>query len=462
MSTNRGGFSSRMGFIAAAAGSAVGLGNIWRFPYETGENGGAAFLVVYLICMIIIGFPVMVGEIAVGRHAQANPYGAYRKLGNKNWGLVGIWGIICGIMFLSAYNVVAGWAFGYFTKVSFGDLLNVGNFGSYFGGYIADISDNFFYSVGFMLITAVIVLGGIKKGIESAAKILMPLLLILLISLIIYSLTLENAMEGVKYYLIPDFSLINFETFYSALGQAFFSLSLGMGALITYGSYINKEENIINAAGLVVLTDTLVAFLAGLLIFPLVFSQGQSPSEGPGLIFVALPGIFAEMGPLTGRIVGGAFFLLLCFAALTSTISLLEIPVSFVIEEKKWKRKKVVILLAAIVFLISIPSLLAHGAIEGLTNLAYYEGKSKSFFDLIFDIFNDVGLPLGGFLLTMFIASRWKIANFHKEITLGNDKYLGSFTQVFLTIMITYVCPIILGTMFVVTVLQKFFGISLF
>lgn len=462
MAINRGGFSSRIGFIAAAAGSAVGLGNIWRFPYETGENGGAAFLVVYLICMVVIGFPVMVGEITMGRHAQANPYRAYTQMGNKSWGIVGLWGILCGIMFLSAYNVVAGWAFGYFIKIAFGDLITVSNFGEHFGGFIADITDIFFYSLLFMASTAMIVLGGIKRGLEKAAKILMPLLLIILIILIIYSLTLDNAMSGVRYYLIPDFSLINARTIYSALGQAFFSLSLGMGALITYGSYFSKKENIIQSAGLVTLTDTMVAFLAGLLIFPLVFSQGQSPAEGPGLVFVALPGIFQEMGMVTGRIIGGAFFLLLCFAALTSTISLLEIPTTYLIDEKKWPRKTVVIVFATLIFLISIPSMLSHGAVDSLTGLLYYEGQAKSFFDLTFDIFSDIGLPLGGFLMTVFIAVRWKMANFHQEISIGSNNYLNSIAQSFLTLMITVVCPIVLGVMFVITVLQKFFGIVLF
>ncbi len=454
---SRGGFTSRLGFIAAAAGSAVGLGNIWRFPYEAGENGGAAFLFVYLVCMVLIGWPVMVGEIAIGRRANANPYGAYTSLGNRNWGLVGIWGILCGIMFLSAYNVVAGWAFGYFLGISFGDILSTENHGAFFGGYTADITDNFFYSLAFMTITGIIVLGGIQKGIEKAAKILMPILFVLLIGLIIYSLTLNNAMEGVKYYLIPDFSLITLETAYSALGQAFFSLSLGMGCLITYGSYIKKSENIIKAAGLVTITDTLVAFLAGLLIFPLVFSQGQSPTAGPGLVFVALPGIFADMGPVAGRIVGGSFFLLLCFAALTSTISLLEIPTTFLIEQKKWARKKVVALFAVLIFLISIPSMLSHGAVDFFSNFLYYEGRNKTFFDMVFDIFSDVGLPLGGFLMMVFILTRWKMYNLHEELAIGNETYPGSFMQKFMGILLTYICPILLLIMFIVTLKVKFF-----
>ena len=334
MALKRGRFSGRLGFVAAAAGSAIGLGNIWKFPYEAGEDGGAAFLLIYIICIIAIGFPVMVSEIAIGRKAQTDAYGAYTKLGNKKWGLIGAFGIICGIMILSFYNVVAGWAFGYFLQILFGDLLEVDNFGSFFTDYVTDFWDNLIYSLSFMLLTGFIVAKGIKEGIETAAKILMPLLFLILIVLIVYALTLDNAMDGVKFYLFPDFSAIKLKTIYSALGQAFFSLSLGMGALITYGSYIRSRENIIKSAAVVTVADTSVAFLAGLLIFPLVFSQGQAPSEGPGLVFVALPGIFQQMGPFMGKFVGSSFFLLLCFAALTSTISLLEVPVAYFVDEK--------------------------------------------------------------------------------------------------------------------------------
>ena len=459
---SRGGFTSRIGFIAAAAGSAVGLGNIWRFPYEAGENGGAAFLVIYLICMVLIGFPIMVGEIAIGRRTKLNAYGAYSKLGGPWWALIGIWGILSAVMFLSVYNVVAGWAFAYLIQFINGSLLQVNDFGSHFGEQISDVSDLFFYSLGFMVITGIIVARGIKGGIEKAAKILMPALFVLLIGLIIYSLTLENAMVGVKYYLIPDFSEVTFKTVYSALGQAFFSLSLGMAALVTYGSYISKKENIITSAGLVVGTDTLVAFLAGLLIFPLVFSQGVSPTQGPGLVFVVLPGIFASMGGITGTVVGAAFFLLLCFAALTSTISLLEIPVTFLVDEKGYSRKKIVIAFSIIVFLVGIPSMLSQGAVDGFTNFLYYEGTNKAVFDFVFDIFSDTGLPLGGFLMSIFIATKWKLSNFIEELAQGNPSYLGSVTHKFLNFSISFFAPLFLGIMFITTILQKFFGVQLF
>lgn len=458
----RGGFSSKLGFIAAAAGSAVGLGNIWQFPYVAGQNGGAAFLLIYVGWIFLIGLPVMVGEIAVGRRTQANPYGAYKELGGKSWALVGLFGIICGVMILSFYNVVAGWAFGYFLQVSFGDVLKEQDFAGYFNNYVADYSDNLIYSIAFMVLTAFIVYRGVQKGIEGTSKVLMPTLFIILILIIVYGLTLPNAMDGVSFYLIPDFGLINGATIYSALGQAFFSLSLGMGALITYGSYISKHDNIISSATLVTVADTAVAFLAGLMIFPLVFSQGQSPSEGPGLVFVALMGVFQTMSPLVGKIVGGGFFLLLSFAALTSTISLLEVPVAFLVDEKKWHRGKAVAVMAVIIFAIGLPSMLGFGATDVFTNFTYYEGMSKSFMDVVQDIFFVVSLPLGGFLLSVFIATRWKSHNMSEEISIGNNNYKGSMIEKFFNIMITFICPVVLGIMFVLTVLQKFFAVAIF
>ncbi|MDW7695688.1 sodium-dependent transporter [Flammeovirgaceae bacterium SG7u.111] len=458
----RSGFSSRLGFVAAASGSAVGLGNIWAFPYITGENGGAAFLLIYICCTFLIGFPIMVGEIAVGRKAKANPYGAYKLLGGKRWSVVGLLGILCGIMILSFYNVVAGWAFGYFIQIGFGDLLAQGDFGSFFGGYVADYSDNLVYSFVFMVLTAIIVIGGVKQGIELAAKILMPFLFIILFGLIIYAMTLDNAMDGLAFYLKPDFSLVNAKTIYSAFGQAFFSLSLGMGALITYGSYISKNENIISAAAIVTVADVLVAFLAGLLIFPLVFSQGQDPTEGPGLVFVVLPGVFQQIGPIAGRVIGGGFFLLLCMAALTSTISLLEVPVAYFVDQKKWPRKLVVAGLAAVVFSIGLLSMLSQGAVDGLTNFLFYEGKSQTFLDFISHVFLDVSLPLGGFLLSIFVAYKLKTKNLSEEIAHGNSGYVGSNIEKFINFSLTVLCPIALGIIFVVTVLQKFGNVHIF
>lgn len=458
----RAGFSSRIGFIAAAAGSAVGLGNIWQFPYIAGQNGGGAFLLVYFFWIFLLGVPLMSAEIALGRSAQANPYGAYKKWGGKAWGLVGLFGILCAVMILSFYNVVSGWAFGYFLETATGSLLKEDEFGTFFSNFSTDFSDNFWYSLAFMVITALIVMLGVKRGIESSAKIMMPALFLILIGISIFGLMQPNAMAGVNFYLFPDFGQINGATIYSALGQAFFSLSLGLGGLITYGSYLSRKENIVKSAMFVSLTDTLVAFLAGMMIFPLVFSQGQSPSEGPGLVFVALPGIFQAMGPVLGAVIGASFFLLLCFAALTSTISLLEIPVAFLMDELKWSRRKAVIVMSALIFMIGIPSMIGFGGVDFFTDFTFYEGRVKSFMDVITDIFSVIGLPLGGWLMTIFIATRWKAKNLSEELSHGYEGYKGSLVERFINTMIVYVSPLVLGFVFVLTILQKFFNISLF
>ncbi|MFN7488885.1 MAG: sodium-dependent transporter [Chryseotalea sp.] len=457
MNDNRGSFSSRLGFILAAAGSAVGLGNIWRFPYLAGQNGGAAFLFIYLLCIFLLCFPVMVGEIAIGRAAGSDAMGSYSKLGNKRWGYLGLFGILAGIFILSFYNVVAGWAFGYFLEISFGDLLNESDFGAFFGNYVNDISDNLFFSLGFMIITAVIVSRGIQKGVEAANKIMMPALYFILLALIIYSLTLPNAMAGVEFYLIPDLSEITAQTIFDGLKQAFFSLSLGMGALITYGSYVNKNQNIVSSAAIISVADTSVAFFAGLMVFPLVFSQNMSPTEGPALVFMVLPQIFHDMGSILGRVVGGGFFLLLCFAALTSTISLLEVPTTYLVDQKKIKRTTVVWSLALLIFIVGLPSMVSQGMVPALNKLSFY--RDRDFLTFIADMC-DITLTVGGCLMCIFIAYKWKIHNMDHELSIGNDGYMKSFLRKYLHFTISYVCPLLLGVLSILIILEKFIGLE--
>jgi neurotransmitter:Na+ symporter, NSS family len=464
---NRGNFSGRIGFILAAAGSAVGLGNIWRFPYLAGQNGGAVFLIIYLICIFLLCYPVMVGEIAIGRAANRDAYGSYSKFGGKNWGMLGIAGIIAGILILSFYNVVAGWAFGYFLNISFGDLLQERDFGVFFGSFVNDILDlsswkgftysNFIFSLAFMCATAYIVSQGIQKGIEAANKIMMPSLYVILLGLIIYSLTLNNAGAGVEFYLIPDFSEIRIQTIFDGLRQAFFSLSIGMGALITYGSYLSKKENIASSAAVISLADTSVAFLAGLMVFPLVFSKNMSPTEGPALVFMVLPQVFADMGPLLGRVIGGGFFLLLCFAALTSTISLLEVPVAYLVDDKKLPRKPVVWALAAFVFIVGLPSMMSQGMIKVLNQLPFYQGRD--FLSFVSDM-SDIFLTVGGCLMCIFIRTRWKVYNMNAELAIGNPGFIGSFVQKYINFAICYLCPILLGILSVLIVVDKFYGVD--
>jgi NSS family neurotransmitter:Na+ symporter len=473
MSDNRGNFSGRIGFILAAAGSAVGLGNIWRFPYLAGQNGGAVFLIVYLICVFLLCYPVMIGEIAIGRAAGLDASGSYSKLGGKRWGYLGMFGIIAGIFILSFYNVVAGWAFGYFLHISFGSLLSDGDFGAFFSTFVNDIFDptsmqglagsNLIFSLLFMVATAVIVAQGIQKGIEAANKIMMPALYVILISIIVYALTLPNAMSGVEFYLVPDMSELKWTTVLDGLKQAFFSLSLGMGALITYGSYLKKHENIPGSAAIISVADTSVAFLAGLMVFPLVhflqFKLGVDnvATAGPPLIFIVLPQIFSEMGPILGRFVGGSFFLLVCFAALTSTISLLEVPVAYLVDSKKMNRKTVVWGLAALIFVLGLPSMVSQGMIPALNKLTFYRGQD--FLSFVADMC-DISLTVGGCLMCVFIVKQWRIGNLDAELTSGSPTYSTSFLKKYLHFTIGYVCPILLGVLSIMVILEKFIGLE--
>jgi len=308
MSIQRGQWSSRIGFILAAAGSAIGLGNIWRFPYVVGQNGGAAFVLLYLIFVLIIGLPYMFAELALGRSAQRNPVGSINSIRpNSLWKLVGYLGVLTGVGILSFYGVVAGWTFGYIFKMGFGDVSDFGNF-------VADPWTVVLLFAFFILLTSTIVYGGVEGGIEKWSKILMPILFILLIALIIYSNTLDGSVKGLVFYLQPDFSKITGKVALEALGQAFFSLSLGMGLMITYGSYLSKKENIITSAVYIGIFDTIIAIMAGLIIFPALFAMGASPDQGPALVFEVLPQLFSQMPG--GQIVGMFFFILLISVSL--------------------------------------------------------------------------------------------------------------------------------------------------
>ncbi len=456
----RGNFSSKIGFVAAAAGSAVGLGNIWKFPFEVGKGGGAAFLVMYLIFCFIFCFPVLVTELAIGRKTGKNPDGAFKSLGFRNWSFVGKLGVITGVLILSFYNVVAGWAFGYFVEIVCGNF----EIGGQFTDFIKDVVKVGGYGLIFMAATALIVSRGVSSGIERAAKILMPVLIIIIVSLIVYSLTLPNAMKGIEFYLIPNFSAITPEVVYTALSHAFFSLSLGMGALITYGSYVSKSENLITSAALITLADIGIAFIAGLMMFPFVFSQGIAPDGGAGLIFITLPGVFESLGSVTGVIVGGLFFLLLSFAALTSTVSLLEVPVSYTVDEHNIPRKKATWLVALVIYIIGIPSLLSNGASGFFSSFISYFGSDapKSFMTVVEDFSINTFLPLGGLLMSIFVAYVWKKENLNKELETGAPNFKGSFVEKYIDVAIRYICPIFLGALFILTVLEKFFSVSIF
>ncbi len=455
----RGAFNSRLGFILAAAGSAVGLGNIWKFPFEVGNGGGAAFVIVYLAFCFILCYPVLVTEIAIGRKTQRNPVGAFKALGFRKWSIIGYMGIASGVLILSFYNVVAAWSFGYVIEMIMGNF----DIGQQFGDYIKDAVTVGLYGVIFMTTTAFIVSNGIAGGIERAAKILMPSLIVIIIGLLLYALTLPNAMEGVKFYLIPDFSKLTGDVIYSALGQAFFSLSLGMGALITYGSYVGRDQNIVSAGAMITLCDVGIAFLAGFMLFPFVFSQGIEPAGGAGLIFVTLPGVFETLGPNMGVVVGVLFFLLLTFAALTSTVSLLEVPTSYVVDEHGVERKKAVWIIAMVIFLIGVPSMLSNGTVDWLSSFVTLPGHDNaiSFMDFVEDLAADSFLPVGGFLIAFFAAWIWRKENLNEELAAGDPSIRGTLLQKYIDFAIGYICPLMLGVIAVVTILDRFFGIEL-
>ena len=453
----RGSFNTRLGFILAASGSAVGLGNIWKFPFEVSNGGGAAFLLMYLFFCFILCFPVIVSEIAIGRNTKKNAIGAFNSMNHRNWNFIGKMGVLCGVLILSFYTVVAGWVLGYVVEMLSGNF----QISDGFGEYVNDIENVFFYSFLFMFFTALIVSKGIEKGIEKAAKILMPSLIFIILILIIYALTLPNSIDGIVFYLVPDFSQINLTVAGNALGQAFFSLSLGMGMLITYGSYVNDNDNIVNSAALITVADVGIAFLSGLIIFPFVFSSGIETQGGPGLIFEVFPKIFENLGEITGVVVGSTFFILLSFAAITSTVSLLEVPVSYLVDEYKINRKYSVWIVATGILLIGIPSALSQGKVEFFSEFITYFGDDKpiDFMQFIIDLSNDTLLPFGGFLITMYVAFIWKKKNLSNEISKGNPNYSGSIVEKYINFSISYICPLILGSIFILTFLNKYFNI---
>lgn len=445
---NRGAWSSKLGFILAAAGSAIGLGNIWAFPSKVADNGGAAFILIYILCCFLVGFPVMVAELTIGRHTGKNPVGAFKSFGfSPHFKWIGFWGIICGFMILSFYNVVAGWTLSYvFEEIFyfFGHSDNVALFSDLGNG-----NKNAIFSTIFMLLTISIITGGVSDGIEKATKIMMPLLLAILLIMIGFVFTQDGAIVGLDYYLKPDFSKITVDLFFKAMGQAFFSLSLGMGALITYGSYLNKKTNIPEAAFYVTVSDLSIAFLAGLLIIPAMFvaqHSGVTIFDGNGalissttLVFTALPNLFHSMPAFIGLVCGVLFFLLLSMAALTSTISLLEVPVSYVIDEYKMKRKKAAYLIGGSVLLISLV-------------ISY----NLSLIDLFQTLFNDIGLPLGGLSICIFLGYVWKTNNALIEIRNGYSEVDNSFFGKLWPQMVKYVSPILIAIVFFQTIYSLF------
>jgi NSS family neurotransmitter:Na+ symporter len=436
MSAVRGQWSSKMGFIFAAAGSAIGLGNIWRFPYVTGQNGGAAFVFVYVICVFAIGFPILLAELSLGRHTQKNPVGAILAVKpGSNWRWLGILGVLTGFAILSYYGVIAGWTLGYIFRELF--ALDYS-----FGQFIANPWLAIPLFAVFLFLTIFVVYGGIENGIEKWSKALMPVLLVLLLGIILRSITLDGAMAGVDFYLRPDFSKLTMGTIISALGQAFFSVSLGMGLMLTYGSYIPKQENLISSAFYVALFDTGIAILAGLMIFPAVFALGQDPAGGPTLVFVVLPEIFATIEPL-GTVIGAIFFLLLSIAALTSTISLLEVPTAYIVDEKRIPRRIAVWYVGIITFVVGLPSAMSQGMSEFWSEFGLLPASLAGGVDYLTQmdfIFGNFSLAFGALMMSIFVGWIWRADNAVRELAQGAPGFLR-YARLY-TLVLKYIAPV--------------------
>ena len=472
MSANREHFSSRLGFILAAAGSAVGIGNLVGFPVNAAKNGGGAFLLMYAIFVFMICLPVMMAEMAVGRKTAKNPVGAYGDLSDNSpmWRKAGLLGIITPFMIAVFYTVLTIWIFIYLAVVVTGNLEYLAS-PTAFSEIIN--SPYLFLSMGVVGTLVYSILGfGVKDGIERAAKIMMPALFVMLILLVAFVLTLDNAMAGIKFYLIPDLDKITPSVISGALGQAFFSLSLGMGILVTYGSYISKKTNIETSATLVAITDTAVAFVAGLMVMPAIFSFNPSidPSElsdsSVSLIFVFLPKLFlalqATVGYFFASAIASVFFLLVFFAALTSLVSIIEVPVAYLIDEKSKTRKKALSTVFLWGGLFAVLSALSFGMVDWLTSLTSYGGVSKSLFDVIYDMFYDTILPLNGLLICLFVTFRWKKHNLNKELSEGNESFGQSFLAKYVDFSLGTFIPVIILIIFINTVAKIYFGYNMF
>jgi len=399
-------WASKLGFVLAASGSAIGLGNIWRFPYKAGQYGGGAFVIAYIVSVLIIGIPIMIAEFLIGRSAQKSPVGAFKELcPSRVWPLIGWLGVLSGFIILSYYSVVGGWILRYIWESSF-HFFQQGTAAPLFADFLANPWQQLIWHGLFMLLTMIIVRGGITTGIERWSKLLMPSLLIILLILMVNSLRYPGAAEGIQFILKPDFSKLTREGIMEALGHAFFSLSLGMGAMLTYGSYLDRKTNISSSALEIVALNTFYALMAGLMIFPIVFTYDVDPQVGPGLFFITLPEVFARMP--AGQLVSISFFLLVAFAAITSAISLLEVVVSYFIDELNWSRKKADYVMGAVIFLIGVPSALSWSTLKGFTIF----GK-RDVFDSLDFLATNYMLPIGGFFIAIFAG--WILTHGQKE-----------------------------------------------
>ena len=442
---SRDSFGSRLGVLLAMAGSAVGLGNLWRFPYLVGENGGAAFIIIYLACVCLICLPIFISEFVIGRRSQKNAYAAFRDLsGGSAWRWAGLMTVIVPIIVASYYCVIGGWAFEYLWKsctFSFTGAASQEAVSTMFSDFVSSSWGPVIGQTLFLLVTTLIVIIGIKDGIERFSKLMMPMLFIIVIAIAVYSSTLPGSGAGFEYLFRPDFSKVDGGSFASALGQAFFSLSLGFGTIMTYASYVDKKDNIMFQSSSTAIADTLFALIAGMAIMPAVFAFGIDPQSGPGLVFETLPYVFGKMPG--GGIVAILFFLALIVAALTSSISMIEVGVAYLIEEKKLKRTTACIVLFLICWVLGIFCALSFGP------LAEVKLAGRSIFDFFDNLSSNILMTLGSLLTVLFVGWRLKKTDIYDEFTNGGT--LPTNAKIFgvLWFLIRFVAPVAIIVIFI-------------
>ena len=456
MSQNREQWGSKLGFILAASGSAVGIGNIWKYPSMAGQNGGGAFTLVYLACILVVGLSIVIAEFVIGRKTQLSPVGAFEKLApGTNWKWVGYLGVASAFVILSFYGVVGGWILKYIIDSFSGgfDTLagNPEAAGAMFNGFITSAWSPVIYQVLFMALCIWVIVNGVKGGIEKWSKVMMPLIVILLGMLAIRGMTLPGGMEGLSFLFNPRFEDLTASAIVLALGHSFFTVSLGMGTMITYGSYLDKKQNLLNSALWVIFLDTAIAMLAGVAIFTTVFALGANPAEGPGLIFVVLPTVFAQMAG--GAIWSTMFFILLFMAALTSAISILEVVTAYFIDQKGWSRKKATIQFGAV---ITIVGAFCSFSLGGGINITEFLGMP--FMDFMDYLSSKYMLPIGGMLTAIFVLKKWGVSNYLVELKNGMEgkNFSPQLVKAILTIAAAVVAFILFNEVY-----AKIFGKAL-
>lgn len=437
-------FGSRFGALVAMAGSAVGLGNLWRFPYLVGENGGAAFIIIYILLSFLICLPIFISEFVIGRRSQKNAYAAFRDLsGGSAWRWVGLFTIIVPLIVLSYYSVIGGWSVEYLLKsctFSFSGGVSQSSMSTVFSDFVTSTWTPLICHTIFLLVTTLIVAAGVKGGIENFSKIMMPMLFVIVIAIAVYSLTLPGAGKGVDYLFNPDFSKITGKAVAAALGQAFFSLSLGFGTIMTYASYVSRKENIMLQSASTAVSDLMFALIAGVAIMPAVFAFGLDPQSGPGLVFETLPFVFGQMP--AGGVIAILFFAALLVAAFTSSISMLEVAVAYLVEEKKFSRIWACITLFVVCWLVGTLCSLSFGP------LSHIEIAGGNLFDFFDNLSSNILMTLGSLFTVLFVGWRMKKSDVYDEFTNGEN--LSTNVKIFgvLWFLIRYVCPVAIIAIF--------------